>query len=159
MKKLRVVLCCCAVAAVTSVQAQKNCSPGDAAAAQKAIDKIVSWPNLEKAFRDYGHCDSGPVEEAFTDALMRMLVGWKNIDAVAGATSKDAKYKEFVNKHLMSPAAKDDREDVYALAKKNCPSMQDKFCTELMDAIRPVGGAAKPGDAPMSFDAMKPIGK
>ena len=64
MKMLRVVLCCCAFAAATSVQAQKNCSPGDAAAAQKAIDKIVTWPNLEKAWRDYGHCDSGPVSEA-----------------------------------------------------------------------------------------------
>jgi hypothetical protein len=153
MKILRVVLCC-AVAAATSVHAQKSCSGADAAAAQKAVDKIVTWQNLEKAFHDYGHCDTGTVEDGFTDALMRLMVGWKNVDAVAAATARDAAYKAWVHKHLLSPLAKDDREDVYALAKKNCPAKQDAFCAELAEVVRPV--KAEPL-APLNLDPIKPI--
>jgi hypothetical protein len=143
-----------ALAIATAAHAQKTCSAGDAAQAQKATDKVVSWQNLEKAYRDYRHCDSGPVEDAFTDAMLRLMVGWKNLDVVSAAMAKDAEYKAWIYKHLMSPAAKDDREDVYALAKKNCPSSQASFCEDLAGAVKPV--KAEPM-APLNLDTIKPI--
>ena len=154
MKK-RALLMCCALAAATAAHAQKPCSPADAAAAQKVVDKIVSWQSLEKAWRDYHHCDTGPVEDGFTDALMRLMVGWKNVDVAASTLSKDAQFKDWVYKRLLSPTAKDDREDVYALAKKSCPRGQDAFCSELADMIKPA--KAEPL-APLSLDPIKPIG-
>ena len=143
-----------ALAIATCAHAQKTCSAGDAALAQKAADKVVSWQNLEKMYHDYRHCDSGPVEDAFTDALMRLMVGWKNIDVISAAMAKDAEYKAWVYKHVMSPAAKDDREDVYALAKKNCPSSQAAFCDDLASTVKPVKGDPL---APLQLDTMKPI--
>lgn len=127
----------CAVALGAPAYAQKVCSKADSMAAEKAIERVVNWPTLRKAYVDYKHCDTEKVEEQFTDAMMRLMVGWKNIDAVASDYSRDADYKAWINKHLMSEAAKDDREDVYALAKKSCPKGQDSFCAELMETVRP----------------------
>jgi hypothetical protein len=153
------VLMWCVVAAALPAQAQKNCSQADTMAAEKAIERIVTWQNLQKAWHDYRHCDKGTVEEGFTDALMRLMVGWKNVDVIAGAMAKDAEFKAFVQKHLQSPAAKDDREDLYALAKKNCPAKQDAFCADLAEMSKPGSGSAK-ASAPetLNFDTIKPIG-
>ena len=141
-----------AVTIATSAFAQKACSAGDAAAAQKAVERIVSWQNLEKAYRDYHHCDAGPVEDGFTDALMRLMVGWKHVEQVSGAMAKDEEYRKWIYKHVMSPAAKDDREDVYALAKKSCPSNQQAFCDDLATTVKPV--KAEPL-APLNLDPIK----
>jgi len=107
-------------------------------AAEKAIERVVNWSTLRKAYVDFKHCDGeAKIDDLYTDALMRLLVGWKSIDAVAADYGRDADYKAWVNKHLMSDGAKDDREDVFALAKKNCPKGQDAFCSDLMDTVRP----------------------
>jgi hypothetical protein len=137
MRIIRVMLGCVAIACAGSALAQKPCSNAESSAAEKAIDRVVSWQNLQKTYTDYRHCDSGPVGDLFTDALMRMMIGWKNVDLVAAAMAKDADYKAWVEKHLMSPAAKDDREDLYALAKKSCPAKQEAFCTELAELLKP----------------------
>jgi hypothetical protein len=137
--KTRRVLTACAIALLgLPVHAQKACSKADSASAEKVIERVVNWQTLHKAYADFRHCDAEKVSDQFTDALMRLMVGWKNIDAVAADVERDAEYKAWIVKHMMSDMAKDDREDVYALAKKSCPKGQDVFCSELADAIRPV---------------------
>lgn len=160
MKILRVMLCC-AVAAALPVQAQKTCSPADTAAAEKAIERIVTWQNLQKAWSDYRHCDKGTVDDGFTDALMRLMVGWKNVDVIAAAMAKDAEFKAFVQKHVQSPAAKDDRDDLYALARKSCPAKQDAFCADLAEMAKSGksgGAAAASSSDTLNFDTIKPLG-
>ena len=137
MKILQIVAAC-ALAFGAPAYAQKVCSQADTIAAEKALERVVNWQTLRKAYVDFKHCDTGKVEDAFTDAMMRLMVGWKNIDAVAADYARDGDYKAWITKHLMSDAAKDDREDVYALAKKNCPKGQDAFCSDLADTVRPV---------------------
>ncbi|MDQ3028246.1 MAG: hypothetical protein M3R58_17315 [Pseudomonadota bacterium] len=155
MKLMRLLLCCAAAAAV-SAQAQKVCSKGDSAAAEKAIERVVSWPSLQKAYVDYRHCDSGPVEELYTDALLRLMVEWKNVDSVAGAVAKDADYKAWIHKHLASPGAADDRDSVYSRVKASCPAKQEAFCGEIAEVTKP-GKGAPPPNAPLNFDLIKPI--
>jgi len=155
MKIIRVVLCCVAAAAL-SAQAQKVCSKGDSAAAEKAIDRVVSWPSLQKAYVDYRHCDTGPVDELYTDALLRLMVEWKNVDSVAGAVAADAEYKAWIHKHLLSPAAADDRESVYSRAKASCPAKQAAFCAEIAEVTKPGKDGPSP-NAPLNFDSIKPI--
>lgn len=155
MKLMRLLLCCVAAVAV-SAQAQKVCSKGDAAAAEKAIERVVSWPSLQKAYVDYRHCDTGPVDELYTDALLRLMVEWKNIDSVAGAMAADAEYKAFIHKHLLSPAAADDRESVYSRAKASCPAKLAAFCGEIAEITKAGKGAPSP-NAPLNFDPIKPL--
>ena len=116
--------------------ADKPCSKADAATAEKAIDRVVSWQQLQRAWQDYRHCDTGAVADVFTDALLRLTVDWKNVDALAGAMRSDPQYRDFVVLHLKSEAAKDDRDAIYSRAKASCPSGLDAFCGELADVVK-----------------------
>ena len=153
MKKLAVVLGILATGA-WSLAPAKDCSKADAANAEKALDRVVNWQGMHKAWQDYGHCDTGTVGEAFTEAMLRLTVEWKNVDALAKAMN-DAKYREFVIAHLRSPEAKSDYDAVYSRTKANCPSGLDAFCTDLREAIKPAG-AAQP-EQPLDLQPLKPL--
>lgn len=136
--------------------ADKPCSAAEAASAEKTIDRVVTWGQLHKAYLDYRHCDKDNVGEVYTDALLRLTVEWKNVNAMADAMGKDAGFKEFVRAHLQSPAAKDDRDSVYSRTKNQCPKGLDTFCTELGSVVR--ASAAAPSDPGMQpIEMMKPI--
>jgi hypothetical protein len=138
MSPARAALACFIAAGALAANAQdKACSKADEAAAAKAVDRVVTWPQLHKAWADYRHCDAGANDEAFTDAVLRMLVEWKNPEALAEAMNKEPEYAAFVVRHLKSPAAKDDRESVYSRAKASCPSKLGAFCEKIAEASKP----------------------
>ena len=140
---LRVGLAAAVAAAAFAAQAQdKPCTKADAAAAEKAIDMVVAWPQLQKAWRDHGHCDSGQAAEVFTDAILRLAVEWKNVDAL-GEAMKDPKFKAFGVKHLKSPAAQADHEAIYSRAKASCPPQHAAMCEELAEVVKRQPAAAK----------------
>lgn len=115
----------------------KACTPADMAAAEKAVDRVVNWEQLYKAFQEHGRCDKGSVDEIFTEALLRCTVEWKNVEGLARPMEKDKSYREFVYRHLGSPAAKADVEAVYSRAKMSCPKGLDEFCTQIAGAVKP----------------------
>jgi len=171
-KKMVPAVAVFALFACAGVQAaDKPCARPDIANAQRAIDKVVSWSQLRKAYGDFKQCDSGDVADQFTDALLRMMVEWKNVDELASAMNKDAEYKAFVVKHLQSPAAKDDQPTVYARAKKECPKTLDSFCSDLAEAVKPgaksgSSNTAGSGDIgiqpmmePLRIETVKPAAK
>jgi hypothetical protein len=125
------------IAAASTHAADKPCTRADAANAEKAIDRVLNWPQLHKAWQDYRHCDTGAVADNYTDALMRMMVDWKGMEALASAVQKDPQYKEFIYSHVKSPAAKDDHSMVYSRARTGCPKGLDEFCAELADTVKP----------------------
>jgi hypothetical protein len=135
--------------------ADKPCSKADAATAEKAIDRVVNWGQLQKAYQDFRHCDADAVGEGYTDALLRLIVEWKNVDAFAEATRKDAGFKEFVHAHLRSPAAKDDRDAIFSRTKSDCPKGMAEFCAELGAVVK--DEAAKPGETMKPMEMMRPL--
>ena len=114
----------------------KPCSPAEASAAEKAIDRIVNWDQLYKVYKEFKHCDQGPVAEVFTEALLRCLVEWKKVDVLASSMAQDKAYNTFVMSHLRS-AGPDDQKSVYSRAKMSCPKGLDDWCTALTDASKP----------------------
>jgi hypothetical protein len=152
MKKLAVLVAC---AAIPWAHAQKSCSPADMQKAQKAIDMVVTWQQLNKSWKDWRQCDTGDVADTYTDALLRLMVEWKNVDALADSI-KDPEYKGFVETHLRSPAAAGDLSMVRSRATLSCPKGQDAVCKEIAAATE----SAKPVDlspmAPMAPAAATP---
>ena len=134
--RLALAILAAAVISFPALGADKPCTKPEAAKAQKALDAVVTWAQLQKASQDYRHCDVEGTSEQFTDALMRLVIDWKNVDAFA-TCMKDAQFKSFVHTHFKSPAAKDDLQDVYARAKSSCPKGLDAFCEELAEAAKP----------------------
>jgi len=145
MKKLAILLAC---TFVSCAYAQKACTPGEAQKAQKAVDMVMTWQQLHKAWKDWGHCDAGEVGETYTDALLRLMVDWKNVDAFAEGY-KDESYRAFVKTHLQSPAAKDDIGAIRSRAKQSCPKGQDELCKQIVEATEV--------SKPMDFAPMAPI--
>jgi hypothetical protein len=134
---LRAALACIIAGAAMGAFAQdKPCTKSDENAAVKAVDRIVTWPQLQKTWQDYRHCDTGAVDAGFTDALMRMLVEWKKPEALSDAMDKDPAYAAFIVKHIKS-AEKDDRELVYSRAKGACPSSLTGFCDRIAEVSKP----------------------
>ena len=127
----------------------KPCTPAESAAAEKAVDRVVNWEQLYKAYLDYRHCDKGTVEEVFTEALLRCIVEWKGIDGLAKPMEKDSGYRAFIVRHLASPQAKADADSVYSRAKMSCPKGLDGFCAQIADVVKPATAPA-PELAPMS---------
>jgi hypothetical protein len=138
MKTIGGLLACVLVAGLPA-HAQKECSKADAAAAEKAVDKVVSYASLNKAWKDYRQCDTGNVEDGFTDAILRLMVQWKDVETIAIDLQRDPEYKKFIYSHLASPAAKDDRASIYSRAKESCPLTQGAFCAELIDVVKSPG--------------------
>ena len=133
MRTLAVVLLFSACAAFAQ---DKQCSPAEASAAEKAIDRVVNWDQLYKVYREFGHCDQGPVAEVFTEALMRCLVEWKKVEVLANWMAQDKDYNAFVVLHLRK-ATPEDQKSVYSRAKMSCPKGLDQWCTGLVDISKP----------------------
>ena len=137
MRSLRVPVSIALLFVVASVHAaDKPCAKADATSAEKAIDRANTWPQLQKAWQDYRHCDAvSAVADLYTDAILRLAVDWKNVDAFA-ACMKEPQFKQFVLAHLKSPAAKDDLDSIYSRATMSCPKGQEEFCTELASVVK-----------------------
>ena len=134
-KPVALVALALALGASAPALAQKECSKSEAAAAEKAVDRVVNYPGLLKAWRDYGHCSQGPVGELFTEAILRLMVEWKDVDTVAQDMGREPNYKKFVFGHLGN-AAKEDRQSIYSRAKASCPLTQGAFCAELIEVVK-----------------------
>ena len=134
--------------------ADKPCSKADAANAQKALDRTVSWPALEAAVMDFGHCDAGELVEQFNEGLLRMLVsGWKNVGTLTPIFERNAAFKDWVLGRLAGDKiAKDDKDDVRALAKNSCPSGRNALCQQILEAAT---SAPAPAPAPAPAAAPK----
>ena len=139
-----------AVTAVTTATAQAACTPKDSAAAGKALDRVNTWGELHKSWKDWRQCDSGPTADGFTDAIMRLGVDWKNMDALAKDMGEDPQYHDFILAHVKGDPAKDDRDALYSRAKSSCPKGLAGFCGEIVDVTAP----EKPFKTP---DMLQPI--
>ena len=109
------------LAATASLAQDKACSKADAARAEKAVDMVTSFPQLQKAWQDWRHCDSGSVAEVYNDAVFRLLVDWKGVDALASGMQSTPQYKQWVLARVKSGSA-DDRKAIFSRAKTGCPS-------------------------------------
>ena len=157
MKRWLAALACALVAGLVQAQ-DKACGKADAAAAEKNVDMVVGWSQLHKVWRDYRHCDSGNVDEIFTDAVLRLMVEWRNVDALAAAMA-DPQFKAFVVKHLKSPAAKADQDAIYSRTKASCPPSHAAMCAELSEIVKRPAVKAEPPQPPAPPSPPEPPAK
>jgi hypothetical protein len=145
MKRLAILAAC---ALVGAAHAQKACGPADMQKAQKAADMVVTWQHLNKAWKDYRQCDTAEVADTFTDAILRLMIEWKNVETLA-ESMKDPEFAKFIQAHLQSPAAKDDLKDVRSRVNQSCPKGQDAVCKQI--------AAAAEAEKPLDLAPMAPV--
>ena len=57
------------ILALVQVANAKECTQMEAYAAESVTDYLDSWQNVNRAFRDFGHCDDGGISEGFDEAI------------------------------------------------------------------------------------------
>lgn len=131
--------------------ADKPCSKADAASAEKTIDRVLTWPAMQKAWKDYGHCDTGAVADLYSEALLRLIVGnWPKIAELEPAFTNDLAFREWILNRLSGGALpKGDLDDVHDLTQNSCPKAQKRMCEALHEA-------AEKGQAKVAPAAPKP---
>jgi hypothetical protein len=135
---------------------EKTCSPAEATRAEQVVDRVVNWELLYKAWQDYRHCDKGAVDENFTEALLRLIVDWKQVPTFAKHVEGNKDYREFVHKHISSPAAKGDVDAIVSRTKNNCPKGLEGFCKDLASGAKPLTAMETLPTAPMPAFAPEP---
>lgn len=133
MKTIKWMVAVLALSAGGALAQDKACSKADAAATERALDGVVNWQLMAKAWKQFRHCDAGEGEGLFTDAFMRLAVEWKHVDELASLSKADPEFKAFVKRHVTNPKFKDDAQSVYSRAKMSCPPDQGAFCAELAE--------------------------
>ena len=140
MRAYRCAAVVIALASATALAQGKACSPADSKAAEQALDRVVNWDLLHKAWKDYNHCESGAAKDAFTEAFLRLAVQWKDVEQFAARYQAEPQYKAFIQRHIASPAAKDDAESLFSRAKSDCPPRLEAFCAEIAEAAKAAQG-------------------
>lgn len=136
MRRIAITVAALAFGGAACAQ-DKACSKADAANAERSIERVVGWEPLHKAWQDHRHCDKDAVAESYTDAVLRLLVQWKDVETLARVAQKDAGFRQFIVARLKRPEAKDDLDAVYSRAKASCPKGLDAFCADLAEAAKP----------------------
>ena len=145
------------LAAAPALAQDKACSKADAAKAEKTVDMVTSFAQLQKAWQDWRHCDSGNVAEVFNEAVFRLLVDWKGLDSLASGMGGSPQYKQWVLARVKA-GSKEDRSAIFSRARTGCPGKLDAFCSELIEAASdaPAPRAAAPAAAPAPALAPAP---
>ena len=74
----------------------------DVGHAQKAIDRVVTWPQLEQGLARLSPLrHAATVADQFTDALLRLVVDWKDVDQLAAR--RWARTREYTRFHPRAP--------------------------------------------------------
>lgn len=134
MKAVAIILgAALALGGASSWAQDKACTKSDAAKAEKAIDMVTDFKQLERAWKDWKHCDEGTVAEVYNDAVMRLLVDWKGVDVLAASMQSNAEYGDWLVRRIKL-ATREDRTAVFSRAKTGCPANLDAFCARLADA-------------------------
>ena len=126
--------------------AQKPCSKADAANAEKAIDRVLTWPAMHKAWKDFGHCDTGQVAELYTEALLRLIVGnWPKLGELEPSFTNDLAYREWILKRVAEGGLpKGDLDDVHDLTQNSCPKNLKRLCEPMHEAAEKAQGKGMP---------------
>lgn len=148
MKITHVLAAGLALAVAPAFAQDKSCSKADAAKAEKAVDNVTSFEQLNKAWQEWRHCDSGPVADVYTDAVFRLLVDWKGVEALASGMRSSPEYKQWMLARVKG-GTKEDRAAIFSRAKTGCPAKLDAMCGELIEAAEDSPGkSAAPAAAP-----------
>lgn len=123
----------------------RECTADDLTAAYAALarseqalaapPKQGAWPATAEAFRDYRHCDEGPIRIGFTGVACQLLARrWSEVSDVAREARRQRWLMPFLVSHLADGCKAEDRTAIARQAARKCPRYAKTFCAELRRA-------------------------
>ena len=137
MRKMKTAILTASVLAVlVQVSSAKECTKMEAYAAESVTDYLDSWKSVQRAFRDFGHCDDGAIAEGFDEAISLLWANkWRNLPEMLKYTKENKEFKAFIYKRIWSESVPLERwKKIVKKARKDCPSGGREFCAEVIRA-------------------------
>jgi hypothetical protein len=113
-------------------------------AAEDGVATLNTWPDVQRAFHRYGHCDDGAIAEGHSAQIMRLLSSQWDVVAELDTLAKgDVEFREFVLRHIDETWLSAEFERVMELATNRCPSGAEELCSAILRRGEEVGEVSK----------------
>ena len=127
------------LAATSPAAAQSEagkCTTAEAVAAEAATDRLFTWPNVYRFFRQFGHCFDGAIAGNASDRIQGLLADrWSEVPQLLKFMSQDTHFNTFVLNIVNSEAfPRHTFSTVVTHAKERCPTSAAEFCQAIMSA-------------------------
>jgi len=124
------------VLALTQAANAKECTQMEAYAAESVTDYLDSWKNVNRAFRNFGHCDDGGIAEGFDETISVLWANhWQKLPEMLKYTKENKELKAFIYKRIWSETVPADRwKKILKKAQNECPKCGKEFCAEIIRA-------------------------
>jgi len=102
--------------------------------AQREVSHIVDWEGLHDAFKRFGQCDSGHLEEEYSYTLGRLLArNWSQVDALLELADADPDFKRFILKYIDENIPEEQAQIITRNARNHCPEHGEWLCKAIVD--------------------------
>jgi hypothetical protein len=113
------------------------CSPEEGKSAELVADQLQSWPDVHRAYAQYGKCDDGAVAEGFSDSIARLLaVRWESVGVLIRLAHLHPNFGEFVLKHIDSLMSPEQGRKIERNARLRCPNGAESLCRGVAQRAR-----------------------
>jgi hypothetical protein len=122
------------VAALSASAVAKNCTQIEEYQAVGVIPYLDTWPNVNLAYRQFGHCDDGAIAEGMSEMVVRLLVDhWSRLPELRKLTQADSTFETFVLKKINATLDAKDLDKLHDLAKLKCPRGSSQLCRKIVE--------------------------
>jgi hypothetical protein len=111
-----------------------GCDNNLARQAENEVDNnLKSWRQMYESFKRYAPCDDGALWEAYSDSVVRILAErWEQLPHLQSFVARDARFRQFVLRHIDPTASEDALARVVINASRRCPTGQAQLCDAIL---------------------------
>ena len=114
-----------------------HCSNEESKAAEEVAPLVNTWPALQRAFKQYGHCDDGGIGEGFSESVARLLTNSDpKLHELLKLSKTDPGFRAFVLRHVDATLLPEQLNAIERQVARNCPSGGELLCRDISSSAR-----------------------
>ncbi len=115
----------------------QSCSEEEAISAESVTPFIESWSGLQRAFKQYGHCDDGSIGEGFSETVARLITSsGPKLQELQSLSKTDPKFRSFVVRHVDATLLPGQLSAIERQMTHSCPRGAKALCNEITASAR-----------------------
>jgi hypothetical protein len=112
---------------------EHSCTIAEGRRALDEADALRTWDVLYASYKKFGHCDDGAIGEGYSESVARILADhWTSLPRFEQLAGRDARFGEFVIRHLDATLNTDDVERIRRMGATHCPPGLRRTCSDLV---------------------------
>ncbi len=109
-----------------------SCSKIESIQAEVQASTLRTWNEIHISFTRYSFCDDGAIAEGYSESISQMLANhWDQLNELDIHVKKDAKFYDFIIKHIDQTISDDVRSKILENAQKRCQPKYLFLCKKI----------------------------